>query len=201
MVVFNTRLNIELDDLRGLFQAEWLYDCSAGLQPVSLHVKTHIINPENAVRFSTPTSPLFLHPLFTSDSWVLIFQVPMTNTCALSRVDSNETMSLVLQKKHWTEVQSEKVQAIALQSVWAVTSSKATKARRILAEESGVTVNALLEGDDTPVFLSYHGLAQDALSTCTTSTYPGYISPRSIGKYLGLVGLYCNQFLIVILTK
>lgn len=85
--------------------------------------------------------------------------------------------------------------------MWAVTASKATKARGTLAEEAGATVNALLEGDDTPIFLSCHGLAQHALSTCTTSTYPGYISPRSIGKYLGWVGLYCNQFLIVILSK
>ena len=71
--------------------------------------------------FCTPTSPLMLRPLLISDSWVLLFQVSSTKICALSRGDSTGAVLLVSRTQHQAEVPSEKAQAIALQSVWAIT--------------------------------------------------------------------------------
>lgn len=71
-------------------------DCMVGPRPVSLDVKIHIITPENAVWFCTPTSPLILHPLLISNSRVLVFQVSLTNTCALSRGDKR-----ALERCYW----------------------------------------------------------------------------------------------------
>ena len=72
-------------------------------------------------------------------------------------------MFLVSRIQHRLEVQSEKAQAIALQSVWAITPHQVIKPRVILAEGAGATAYVLLEGDDTPVFLPYHRLARRAL--------------------------------------
>lgn len=60
---------------------------------------------------------------------------------------------LVLQTQHQIEAQSEKVQATALQSVWAIAPHHIIEPRVILAGEAGATVYVLLEGDDTPVLL------------------------------------------------
>ena len=72
-------------------------------------------------------------------------------------------MFLVSRIQHRLEVQSEKAQAIALQSVWAITPHQVIKPGVILAEGAGATAYVLLEGDDTPVFLPYHRLARRAL--------------------------------------
>ena len=85
------------------------------------------------------------------------------NTRVLSRGDSTGTVLLVLQTQHRIEVQSEKAQAIALQSVWAITPHQVIKPRVILTEGAGATAYVLLEGDDTPGSLPYHRLAHRAL--------------------------------------
>lgn len=163
-----------------------------GLRPVSLGEKIHIITPENGIWFCTPNSPLILHPLLRSDSWLFVFQISLRNTCALSRGDSIGTVLLVLQTQYGIEVQSEETQAVGLQSVWAITPCQVIKLGMVLAEGAGAMAYALLEGDDALVFLPYHRLAHCALWSCTTSTCPGYISTRSTCKYLDLICLYCN---------
>lgn len=46
-------------------------------------------------------------------------------SCALFRGDSTGPLLLVSQTKHQIEIQSEKVQTTALQSLWAISSSQA----------------------------------------------------------------------------
>ncbi|XP_014809726.1 PREDICTED: uncharacterized protein LOC106895111 [Calidris pugnax] len=81
-----------------------------------------------------PTSPLVLHPLLISNSQVFVFQVSLVNTCASSRGDSIGMLLLVLQTQHLIEVHSEKAQAIALQSVWAITPHQVIKPKVTVAE-------------------------------------------------------------------
>ena len=69
-----------------------LTDCTVGPQPISLDVKIHIITPESAIWFCTPTSALILHPLLISDSQVLVFQVSLANTCISSIGDGIGTV-------------------------------------------------------------------------------------------------------------
>uniref|UniRef100_A0A8C3K197 ribonuclease H n=1 Tax=Calidris pygmaea TaxID=425635 RepID=A0A8C3K197_9CHAR len=83
-----------------------------------------------------PTS-LILHPLLISNSRVFVFQVSLVNTCASSRGDSIGMLLLVLQTQHRIEVHSEKAQAIALQSVWAITPHQVIKPEGIVGEGAG----------------------------------------------------------------
>lgn len=91
-------------------------------------------------------------------------------SCDLSRADSVGTMLLVSQTQHQIEIESEKMQAPGLQSVWAIIPSRVTKPGVIFDEGVGTAAYVILE-DDTPIFLSYQRLAHQALWPCTTSTY------------------------------
>lgn len=53
----------------------------------------------------------------------------------------------------------------------------------------------LLQGDDTHIFLPYHGLLWSLALQAQT------ISARPVCKHLALVGLYWKQLLIVILSQ
>ena len=66
-------------------------------QPIRIDVTIHIITPEKAIWFSTPTSALILHPLLITDFQVLVFLVFLMNTCALCRRDSTGMVLLVSQ--------------------------------------------------------------------------------------------------------
>lgn len=55
------------------------------------------------------------------------------------------------------------MQAIALQSMQAITLHQVIKPGLILAKGVGIMVYVLPEGDDTPVFLPHHRLACHAL--------------------------------------
>ncbi|KAK2511509.1 hypothetical protein Q9233_016920 [Columba guinea] len=93
-------------------------DCEVGRRSINLDVKVHIITPENGVWLCPLTTSLTLHPLLISDSRVVVFQVSSMTTCALSRGDSIGTVLFVSQTQRHVEVQSEKAQAMAFQSVW-----------------------------------------------------------------------------------
>lgn len=127
-----------------------LMDCVVGLRPFSLDMRIHIVSPESAIWLCTA---LISHLLLISDSRVLVFQVSSMNTCVLPRGDGIGMVLLVLRTQHRIEVQSEKVQATARQSVWAIAPHHVIKPRVILAGEAGATVCVLLEGDGTPVLL------------------------------------------------
>ncbi|XP_075000724.1 uncharacterized protein LOC142079948 [Calonectris borealis] len=148
----------------------------AGPQPVSLDVKIHIITPENAAWFCTPT-PLALHPLSISDAGVLVLQGPSRNTCAFSRGDSTGTVLPVSRTQQRVEAQSEKAQATALQSVWAITPHQVIKSGAILAQGAGVTAHVLLEGDDTAVFLPYRRVGNGCTPRNITKSIGGGLSP------------------------
>lgn len=83
--------------------------------------------------------PNVLHVLLILDSQVLVFQVSSANAQALSKGDSIGTLLLVPRATHQVETQSERAQPKPLQSVWAITSSQATRPGVILAEGAGVT--------------------------------------------------------------
>ncbi|OPJ66867.1 hypothetical protein AV530_016836 [Patagioenas fasciata monilis] len=91
-------------------------DCEVGPQSLDTDVKIQVITSENAVWLSTMTS-LNLHPLLVSDSRVLVFQVTSVNTCTFSRGDNVGTVLPMSRTQHCIEVQSEKAQARALQTV------------------------------------------------------------------------------------
>lgn len=145
------------------------------------------ITLDDAVWFCTLTFPLVLCPLLISCSWVLIFQVFFMVSCDLYRADNVGTMLLVSQTQHQIEVESEKTQATALQSLWAINPSWVTKSGVIFAEGAGAAAYVLLE-DDTLIFLSYQRLTHQILWPCTTSTYLWSLSAGSVCKYLGMVG-------------
>lgn len=67
-------------------------------------------------------------------------------------------MLSVARTQHRTEVQSEKAQAIALQSVQAITPHQVIKPTGILAEEAGAIVHVLLEGGNTDDRFICHAL-------------------------------------------
>lgn len=69
-------------------------------------------------------------------------------TCALSRGDSIGTVLFVWQTQRHVEVQSDKAQAMAFQSVWVITPHQVVKPGVILAEGAGATAYVLLEGED-----------------------------------------------------